>query len=734
MGLNSGEVVIGKIGDDLRMDYTALGHTASLGARMEQIAAPDRAYLSEHTAKLVEGLVQLEDLGKVTVKGVKEPLGVYELRGIGRLRTRLDISRARGFSRFVGRGDEMAALESALERVLQGNGQVVGVVAGPGVGKSRLCFEFVERCRARGIFVNEGHCPPHGRVIPYLPVLELFRGYFRIIDQDTDEEARRKIAGTLLLLDEGFRETLPLVFEFLAVPDPERPAPKMDPEAKQQRLLGFLSEVVRRHSEREPMVVLIDDLHWIDQASDAFVAHFAEAIEGKRWLFLVNFRPEYDGAWMRRSHYQQLPLLPLGPEAIAELLNDLLGPDPSLAVLKTGIRERTGGTPFFIEEVVQWLAETRGLEGRRGAYRLERSVERLEIPPTVQAVLSARIDRLAERDKQVLETAAVIGKAFPESVLARVCALPALDLTEALGSLRSFEFLYETALYPEVEYSFKHPLTHEVTYHSLLRDRRARLHAAVARAVTELNAEKLDEQAALLAYHWEAAGNRLEAARWNRRAAEWAGKTNAAEALRHWQKVRELLHDVPESAETLALGVAACSGGLLLGWRLGWSDAEARGAFTEGRGLAERSGDLRSVAALLANFGILYMVTGRLEDALRHVVEAMGIAERLGDRDLTVALGAPVACALWNSGRLDESLEQLERAIGEFPDDRSIPDIIGEVGTYPGFSGGKGMSSRSSVVSMRRGPFTSRQRKQLWPRTLSRCSGWRKAGSRTFAR
>ena len=330
MGLNSGEVVVGKIGDDLRMDYTALGHTASLGARMEQIAEPGKAYLSEHTAKLVEGLVALQDLGKLAIKGLKEPLRVYELRGIGRLKTHLEVSRARGFSKFVGRSSEMAVLESALERALQGSGQVVGIVADPGVGKSRLCFEFVERCRARGIFVNEGHCLAHGKTIPYLPILELWRSYFGIAERDSNEEARRKIAGTLLLLDPGLHESLPLVFEFLGVTDPERPAPRMDPEARERRLFALLRDVIQLQTERQPLILLIDDLHWIDRASDGWVAQLAELTNGRRFLLLLNFRPEYDASWMKRSWYQQLPLLPLGREAVEELLAGLLGHDPSL--------------------------------------------------------------------------------------------------------------------------------------------------------------------------------------------------------------------------------------------------------------------------------------------------------------------------------------------------------------------------------------------------------------------
>src|SRR5262245_23063323 len=328
-------------------DYTALGHTASLAARMEQIAAPDRAYVTSHTARLVQGLFVVQDLGPHAVKGAKEPIRVFELQAVGRLKTRLEVSRSRGFSRFVGRESEMHVLETALERAISGQGQVVGVVGEPGVGKSRLCLEFVERCRTRGLSVHEGHCPPHGKVLSFVPILELYRSYFGIVEHDSSEETRRKIAGTLLLLGEEFREVLPIVFEFLGVADPEKPASLVDGDARQRVLFGFVRRLTQARAEREPVVILIDDLHWIDPASDAYVGQFVEAIEGRRVLFVANFRPEYDGAWLRKSYYQQVPLLPLGREATEALLDDLLGLDGALGSLRAKILERTRGNPFF---------------------------------------------------------------------------------------------------------------------------------------------------------------------------------------------------------------------------------------------------------------------------------------------------------------------------------------------------------------------------------------------------
>jgi class 3 adenylate cyclase len=501
MGLNSGEVVVGAIGEDLAMDYTAIGHTVGLAQRMEQLAEPGKAYLTEHTASLAEGYLALTDLGEFQVKGASRALRVHELTGVGAARGRLDVSRARGFSRFVGRDDELRVLERAREQALAGRPQVIGIVGEAGVGKSRLCDMFARRCRAKGIPVYHTSGHAHAKSIPLMPVLQIMRSYFDVTDLDSHQTARERIAGKLLLLDESFGEDLPLIFDFLAVPDPERPSPRMDPEARQRQVLGITKRLVRAQSAREPGVTVFEDLHWLDPASEAFVANHVEASQGTQGLTILNFRPEYQAPWMSKSYYRQIALAPLGPEAIEEMLRDLLGSDPSLDGLPDLVRERTAGNPFFIEEVVQSLVEAGSLEGERGAYRLVRPVDAAAVPASVQAVLSARIDRLPERDKAVLQAASVIGKECPSSVLARVVELEPALLEEALRNLVASEFIFEQELYPEAVYAFKHPLTQEVAYGSQLGERRSVAHAAVARAIAEEHPARLDEWAALLAHH-----------------------------------------------------------------------------------------------------------------------------------------------------------------------------------------------------------------------------------------
>jgi class 3 adenylate cyclase/tetratricopeptide (TPR) repeat protein len=637
MGLNSGEVVVGKIGDDLRMDYTALGHAANLAARMEQIAAADSTYLSEHTAKLVSGYFQLRDLGETRIKGLSDSLHVFELEGVGRVRTRLDVSRSRGFSRFVGRQDETAALEAALSRAIAGSAQVVGIVGEPGVGKSRLCFEFLERCRARGLAVFEAHGVPHGKTLPLLPMLELLRSFFGITEQDSPQAAREKIAGRYVLLDESLREVLPLVFDLLGVADPERPSPAMDPETRHGQLAGVVKRVTQMWGRRQAAVTFLEDLHWFDGGSEGFLEAIVEALPGTQWLVLLNFRPEYHAAWMKKSYYQQIPLLPLGTEAIEELLRDLLGGDPSLGSLGERIRERTGGNPFFIEEVVEALAETGSLQGAKGAYGLARPAAELRLPATVQAVLAARIDRLPEREKQVLETAAVIGREFTEPVLRRVAELSEIDLAAALQKLTSAEFVYEEALYPQVQYTFKHALTQEVAYGSQLLERRARIHEAVARALAEIAPEARSEQAAVLADHWERAGKPLEAARSHLRAGRWLMLQNLGEALRHWRRVRELLAPMPDG-ESADLRLAACR--LLLAHaHLGvLRQDEAEVLFGSGKALAEERGDLRSLALLTWGYSAGRRTRGHVREHLERMNEVARLVKEIADDEIGYAL------------------------------------------------------------------------------------------------
>lgn len=599
IGLNSGDVVVGKIGDDLRMDYTAQGHTVGLAQRIEQLAAADRVYMSEHTKILVDGYFELRDLGTSKLRGAKQPVGIFELEGLGAARTRLDLSRVRGLTRFVGRNDEMNILTTALSRARNGHGQVVGVVGEAGLGKSRLCHEFVEQCRAQGIAIFEGHCPAHGKNIPYLPILELYRSFFGITTPDSPAQARNKIAGALLLLDKRLVDSLAVLFEFMGVSDPDKPAPDLPADTRQRQLFELTHKVYRAQTEQGiETIAFIDDVHWIDPGSDAFLTQLVEATAASNTLLLLNFRPEYQAEWTNRTFYQQLPLVPLGADDLRELLVSLLGTDRSISALVPRVIDWTGGNPFFTEEIVQMLIESGHLEGTPGAYRLMTPLDELDVPVNVRSVLAARIDRLSENAKRLLQTASVIGKEFSGPLLTSVAELNAADISSALDRLRNGDFIFDRALYPVAEYAFKHPLTQEVAYDSQLEVRRSEIHAAVARALEHGDDAALDKQASLLAYHWDSAGDLPKALEWHERAAVFTGGHDAPASMRHWLRVRELVAALPPDEATLSTGAVACSRILMLGWRLQSTEAESQRYFEDGKRMAEQGADGQALSRL----------------------------------------------------------------------------------------------------------------------------------------
>jgi class 3 adenylate cyclase len=472
VGLNSGEVVVRAIGNDLHMDYSAVGQTTHLAARMEQMATPGTIRLSASTLRLVEGLVRVTTLGPVPVKGLIEPVEVWELTGVSGLRRRLQAAVARGLTRFIGRETELTALAQAGARAGAGHGQVVAAVGEAGVGKSRLLYEFIHAPHTQGWRVLESASVSYGKATPYFPVIGLLKRYAHLEDGDEPRTVRAKVTGHLLTLDEAFQDTIPALLALLEALPADSPFLKLDPPQRRQRTLTGLKRVLLRESQMQPLLLVFEDLHWIDSETQALLDSLVESLPTARLLLLVNYRPEYQHGWGSKTYYTQLRLDPLPPASADAFLHALLGDDPSLTRLKRLLIERTEGNPFFLEESVRTLVETGVLVGEPGAYRLAQPIESLQVPATVQAILAARIDRLPPEEKRLLQTAAVIGTEVPLPLLQAIAELPEAALHSALAHLQAAEFLYETRLFPEREYTFKHALTHEVAYNSLLLERR----------------------------------------------------------------------------------------------------------------------------------------------------------------------------------------------------------------------------------------------------------------------
>src|SRR5262245_9452659 len=556
VGLHSGDVVVRTIGNDLHMDYSAIGQTTHLAARMEQLATPGSILLTAATLRLVEGLVRVNALGPVPVKGLTDPVDVFELVEASAIRRRLQAAATRGLTRFVGRETELVALQQALTRAEAGQGQVVALVGEAGVGKSRLVYEIVHSHRTQGWLVLESASVSYGKATPYFPVIDLLKRYAHVEDRDEPRTVRAKVTGHVLTLDEALQDTIPALLALLDVLSEDGPFLQLDPPQRRQRTLDALKRLLLRESQVQPLLLVFEDLHWIAPGSPALLDSLVERLPTARLLLLVNYRPEYQHGWGSKTYYTQLRLDPLPPVSAEEFLQALLGADPSLAPLEQLLIVRTQGNPFFLEESVRTLVETGVLVGERGAYRLAQLVESLQMPATVQAILAARIDRLSPEDKRLLQTAAVIGTEVPWSLLQAIAVAPEEGLHQGLGQLQAAEFLYETSLFPEHAYTFKHSLTHEVAYNSLLQERRRALHTRIVETIEELSADRLTEQVERLAHHalrgevWDKA-----LAYCRQAGAKAATRSAYREAVAYFEQALTAIGHLPAHRETLEQGI-----------------------------------------------------------------------------------------------------------------------------------------------------------------------------------
>src|SRR6266403_1905662 len=655
VGVHTGEVIVQAIEHGIYQTYDAAGANVHLANRMEQLADAGTILISNETYTAAKQYVEVETLGLHTIRGIATPIEMFRLRGLQHAPSSGVFRSGRRLSPLTGRNDQFSALALELENTIKGDGRVVGVVGEAGIGKSRLCFEFAESCRQKGIRVYEARVLAHGRATPFQPVLELMRDYFGIRAKEPTEVSRRRVLDRVAALPTT-EQLSSILLEFLGLADPQRAAIKLDPKTRKTQLLDFVRTLPR--SPRDPTsVVIVEDLHWIDAASEEFVEALADAVVGTTTLLVVNFRPGFTAPLMQRSHYRQINMPPLPPAQAAILLQEHFGNDTSLALLSRNIIERAQGNPFFLEELINALVERGDFKGEKGAYRLKGGVDTIPLPTTVQAVVAARIDRLDEGAKQVLEIASVVGREISIAILDIVAGLPQTDLSEAIGHLRRAELLYDVPPFERRLLAFRHPLILEVAYRSLLNDQRREHHASVAQAIEKLFKDRADERASLLAYHWEQAGERSKAVQQNMRAAVWVGTNDPSQALRNWKKVRELLQDQPPSQATDYLKMMACGQSVNFGWREGVSAADAYVYFEEARQRALSAGDMRANALIHAAYGRILANGGSADEYVARVREAKAIADAGNDTSVQVTLKAILCHALRLSGRMSEALQ-----------------------------------------------------------------------------
>ena len=655
VGVHTGEVVVQTIEHGIYQTYDAAGPNVHLANRLEQLADAATILISKETYTAARQFIEVEPLGTRTLRGIAVPTEVFKVRGLQHAPSSGVFRSGIRLSPLTGRADEFNALLQELENTIKGESHVVGVVGEAGIGKSRLCFEFADNCRGRGIRVFEARVLAHGRATPFQPVLELMRDYFGLRFKQPADVSRRMVLDQLAGLPVS-EQLPPILLDFLGLADPQRPAEKLDPKTRKTQLLEFVRMLP--HSPREPVaVVIVEDLHWIDAASEEFVEALADAVVGTTTLLVVNFRPGFSAPLMQRSHYRQINMRPLLPAQAAILLQDHFGSDTSLALLGRNIIERAQGNPFFLEELINALVERGDFEGERGSYRLKGGLDTIPLPSTVQAVVAARIDRLEENAKQVLEIASVIGREISTLILEQIAGLEPNELSEALQQLRQTELLYDVPPFEQRLLAFRHPLIQEVAYRSVLNERRRELHARVAQTMEVLFKDHAEERASLLAYHLEQAGDNLKAAQLNMRAAVWIGANDPSQALRSWKKVRELLSSLPSSQPTDYLKMMASGQILNFGWREGIPAQEALLYFEEAKRSALALKDVRAIALLHAAYGRNLANGGSADEYVEKVLEAKAIADQGNDVSVQIALKAVLCHALRTSGRMSEALE-----------------------------------------------------------------------------
>jgi class 3 adenylate cyclase/tetratricopeptide (TPR) repeat protein len=671
VGVHTGEVVVQAIEHGIYQTFDAAGANVHLANRMEQLADAGAILVSKDTYAAARQFVEVETLGLQAVRGIAAPVEVFRLRGLQHAPSSGVFRSGRRLSPLTGRTEQFSALSQELENTMRGDGRVVGVVGEAGIGKSRLCFEFAESCRGKGIRVFEARVLAHGRATPFQPVLELLRDYFGLRVKEAADASRRRVLERLAALSVS-EETSFVLLEFLGLADPLQATVKLDPKARKTLLLDFVRTLPRSGTPEATNVVIIEDLHWIDAASEEFVEALTDAVVGTTTLLVVNFRPGFVAPLTQRTHYRQINMPPLPAAQAALLLQDHFGKDPSLALLSRNIIERAQGNPFFLEELVNALVERGDFEGEKGAYRLKGGIDAIPLPSTVQAVVAARIDRLEVNAKKVLEIASVVGREISTSILDAVAGLDPAELSEATRHLRQAELLYDVPPFEQRLLAFRHPLIQEVAYRSLLHERRREFHSKVAQAIENLFKDRAEERASLLAYHFEQAGENLKAAQQNMRAAVWIGTNDPSQALRSWKKVRELLADVPASHPINYLKMMASGQIVNFAWREGISAQDALPYFEEAKQLALELKDIRANALIHAAYGRMLANGGSADEYVEKIREAKAIADQGNDPSVEVTLKAVLCHALRLSGRMIEALqmniEAMDRAheIGKF--------------------------------------------------------------------
>lgn len=665
VGLHSGEVVVRPLGGGAGARYDAVGPVVHLASRVEESMESGRIGLTMATLERAEGFIEAEALGAMRLRGVREPVDLFELRGSTSARSRWEARAARGLTPFVGRQAELEKMNRALERASRGQGEVVALIGEPGMGKTRMAHEFVRAAENAGWAVLETGGAAHNRDATYLPVSDMLRSWVEVTESDSQADIVRKVQSRVSSLGIEMLSVLPPLFALLDLPVDDAEWQALGAPQRRRRTLDALIALLARLSQQQPLILVVEDLHWIDSETQGFLDALVDGIAAVPMLLLVTYRPEYAHDWASRSYFRLIRADPLEDDTAAELLRHLLGDSPDLAHARRFLFERTGGTPLFLEETVRALIETGVITGARGAFLPAKPLDQFEIPTSVQEVLAARIDRLAPDAKNLLQVASVIGKDVPLALLQPIANLDDEALHTALGQLQAAEFLQQTRLIPEPEYTFKHALTQEVAYASVLRERRRSLHTRTVDTIEARYADRLDEHVERLAHHALTAEDWTKAVTYCRDAGNKALRRAALRAaVVDFERALDALHHLPETDESIAqdidLRFELRNALFVLG-----DHATTTEHLWRAEELARRIGDDDRIGWSLLHLGATYWRQGDYGDAETVILQARDIAEQVGDTELGYLAAYRLGQTYYGMGDFNAAATWLKRAIAD---------------------------------------------------------------------
>jgi predicted ATPase/class 3 adenylate cyclase len=662
IGLNSGLVVVGKIGDDLTMEYTAMGDTVNLASRLGSLAQPGTILVSENTYRLTEGYFDFKALGEIEVKGKKQPVKPYELLSPGRAKTRLEVAAARGLTPFVARKKELDHLRDCFDGVKSGQGRVVGMVGEPGVGKSRLLLQMREMVLGQDCTYLEGDCLHYGEAMPYLPFLDILRSYFNINEGDREYLTKKSMAEKIDQLDPKLKGVLPPLHDILSLKVEDEAYLKLDPPQKRMRIFEGLRDLLVRESQKRPLVCAAEDLHWIDKSSEELLGYLMGFMANARIMLILLYRPEYVNPWTSRTYYSQIGVDQLPLSTSAEMVQAMLHEGKATPDLQELILSRAAGNPLFMEELTRSLFDQGFIQRQNGHYILIVKPADIQVPDTVQGIIAARMDRLEESLKQTMQVASVIGREFGLRLLQAVTGRGE-EVKSHLADLQGLELVYQKSLFPEPEYIFKHALTQDVAYNSLLHRRRQELHQRIGDAAEAIYADRLEESYETLAYHYSKAENAEKAYQYLKLSGDKAARRySSREAFRFYREAIRVLDGMPQTDDNKRRGIEVRIAANLPMLALAYPEDSLQ-VLREGERLARELADERGLAQIFCLLGCCSFFRGDPREAIKYSETSFEMAERMRDVETIAASAFDLGQSYFVTGEIFRIAEVLPRVI-----------------------------------------------------------------------